>query len=509
MTVNTDVNRLAGALAQVLINAMDTDSKESGGWDGFLNNGPQKYMVGSKTLLGADAAVHAHGPNGIFSTAGIENLVVNAHMTPEDLDQHLKAFGTIYMNPIFPSLTGFSEDTGAEPDGKCEDCLGGTMQGCNLTATFGHICRGSDEIHIMRTIQMINRGETTPLTLLGDVLGPGGITKMPNTPTEWLEVTTKAEMVKVAILIQRKLMKMTWNGNPANNTVGGGYMEFPGLETLVGTGKVDINGAACESLDSLVMDFAKMDVGDADGGGNDIVTYISQMEWYIRHNAGRMGLMPVQWVICMRPELWYELSAVWACRYLTNRCTQMNLGSEALSISVNDDTAIKMRDAMRQGMYLIINGRQYPVIACDGMTETTPTQDEELNPGQFMSDIFFLPLTVRGGMSVLYWEYLDYSKADAQIALTKSGNDFWTDGGRFMWTVERMRGCFKMNAEIDLRIILRTPHVAARLDNIKYTPLLHLRSPFFGDPYFKKGGVSTRTNPMDNWYTEWSRPEQN
>jgi hypothetical protein len=136
-----------------------------------------------------------------------------------------------------------------------------------------------------------------------------------------------------------------------------------------------------------------------------------------------------------------------------------------------------------------------------------PNWDAALGAGNFMSDIFFLPLTVRGGMSVLYWEYLDYSKADAQIALTRSGNDFWTDGGRFFWTVERQRGCYKMNAEIDLRLILRTPHIAARLDDIKYTPLLHLRSPFAQDPYFKKGGVSTRTDPTSNWYHEWSDRE--
>lgn len=507
MTMSSvDVKNLSNALAQVLVNAMDTgekDNVETGGWAGVMQNGPKKYATGVKTLLGADAAVHAHGPGGIFSSSGIENVVVNAHMTAEDLDPRLRVFPTVYMNPLFPSLTGFSEDVGSEPDGVCEDCLGGTVQGCNLTATFGHVCRGSDEIHIMRTIQMLNRGETTPLTLLGDILGEGGISRMPNTPTEWLEVTTRAEMVKIALLMQRKLIRMTWNGNPANNTANGGYKEFPGLETLVGTGKVDAEtNTACAALDSLVMDFGKMDVGDQDAGGNDIVTYLSQMDWYMRHNATRMGLMPVDWVLCMRPELWFELTAIWSCRYLTNRC-ETNI-AQNMPISINDNTAIQMRDQMRDGNYLIINGRRYEVILCDGMTETTPTQDAELVPGEFMSDIFMIPLTVRGGMSVTYWEHLDYSKADAQIALTRSGNDFWTDGGRFFWTVERLRGCYKMNAEIDPRIILRTPHVAARLDNIKYTPLLHLRSPFFGDPYFKKGGVSTRTDPSSNWYHEWS-----
>lgn len=513
--VNVDVDVLANALAVALVGALDGGSKEateSGGWDSVLKN-PGKWVRGQKAPSGTPDNVNVHGPGGIFSVAGIENLVVNLHMTPVDLDPHLRVIPTVFMNPLYPFLTGFSEDTGAEPNGKCEDCLGGTMQGGILTAQFGHICRGSDEIHIMRTIQMINRGETTPLTLLGDVLGPGNISKMPNTPAEWLEVVTKAEMVKIAILIQRKIAKMTWNGNPANNTVGGGYQEFPGLEMLVGTGKVDaINGAAMGAADSLVMDFNFNNVDDIING-NDIVTYLSTMEWYVRHNAERMGFLPVQWAFCMRPELWQELTAIWPCRYNTNRCST-NLG-ENVNVNVIGNEMVGLRDRMREQMTIQINGRTYPVIVCDGITELhgnpgLPNFNANVPNGEYASNIYMLPLTVRGGISTLYWEHLDYSKADPEIALIRSNNDFWTDGGRFFWTVERLRGCYKMNAEIDLRIILRTPHLAARLDNVKYTPLLHLRSPFalldqtHSDPYFTKGGSSSRTLP--SYYSEWNLP---
>lgn len=512
-----DVQRLSGALAQVLVEAIDKEGeKESGGgWNAVMDAGAGRYAnwrSGYK-LTGADAAVHAHGPHGIFSTAGLDNIVVNAHMTPQDLDPLLRVYPTIYMNPLFPSLTGFSEDTGlegaAEPAGQCDTCPGGTMQGCTLTAQFGHVCRGSDEISITRVMQFINRGETTPLTLLGDILGPGGLSKMPNTPTEWLEVVTRSEMVKIAILIQRWIMRMTWRGDPAHNNVGGGYQEFPGLEMLVGTGKVDaLTGTTCPSMDSLVMDFGFTDVAGLNGG-NDIVAYISMMEYYTRHNADRMGLMPVNWVLAIRPELWYELTSIWPCRYLTDRCHTATDATGTV-VSVNDNTAVLLRDQMREGNYLMVNGRRIPVVQCDGIRElhsdaARPDFNANLGAGEYASDIYYLPLTVRGGMSVLYWEHLDYSKADPQIALTRSSNDFWTDGGRFLWDVERQRGCYKMNAALDPRIVLRTPHVAARLDNVKYTPLLHLRSPWAGDPYFKKGGVSTRTNPADSWYSEWNQ----
>lgn len=491
-----NVNVLANALAYAMLNPDKVA-------------GAKEFGFGQK-VSGTPDAVYAHGPGGIFSSSGIDNVVVNASMVPQGIDSILPVYPTIYTAPLYPTLTGFSEDTGDEPSGVCDDCLGGTMQGCNLTATFGRVCRESDEIEINRVMQQLNRGETTPLTLLGDVLGPGNMTKMPNTPAQWLEVVTRAEMVKVAVLIQRKLSRLNWQGDPANNTANGGYKEYPGLEMLVGTGKVDAEtGVACEALDSLVFDFAYNDVGGTIAG-NDIVVYISMMEWYVRHIAERTGMMPVNWVFAMRPELWYELSAIWACRYLTDRCNVIDGSNIDATPFINAENAVKIRDDMRNGMFITVNGRKYPVVTDDGITEEhgDPAYDNyssELTSGQYASDIFFLPTVVRGGMRVLYYEHMDYSKASADIALSKSGNDFWTDGGRFFWTAERLKWCYNMAAKVEPRIILRTPQLAARLDDVRYTPLKHLRSPFYGDPYFEKGGKSERSDPSDSWYNEWTR----
>ena len=124
------------------------------------------------------------------------------------------------------------------------------------------------------------------------------------------------------------------------------------------------------------------------------------------------------------------------------------------------------------------------------------------------NDIYFVPLTVRGGLATTYWEYLDYSRG-AMVGAA-DGNyapgDFWTDGGRYLWHKKpALNWCVQLLAKIEPRIILLTPQLAGRLQNVQYCPLQHERTPFPGDPYFVNGGVSTaRSGP--SFYSDWNLP---
>jgi len=309
-------------------------------------------------------------------------------------------------------------------------------------------------------------------------------------------------LVVVGIEFQRLLARKLWTGTPANNTAGGGYKEFPGLDMLIATGKIDaFTGVACPALDPDVKDF---DYSDVDGTDKSIVTYLTMMEAYLRHVASRTGMDPVDWVIVMRPDLWRELTAVWPCQYLTDRCGESSSGN-AVAV-INDNVNVNMRDQMRNGMYLVIGGRQYPVMLDDGINEETPTDTDELAPGEYASDIYFVPVRAKS-MPVLYWEYLDYSPA-LQQAGAFPGFDatsrFWaTDGGRYLWSTQNLNWCFKIQGKMEPRVILRTPQLAGRLQNVKYSPLQHLRSWDENSEYFKKGGNSEYTTPP-TYYSEWS-----
>jgi hypothetical protein len=456
-----------------------------------------------KAISGSPTGVAPYGPTGIFGTAGLDQVVINAHMSPSGIDRYLPVFPTVEVNPMFPAITGWGADSGTEASGVCDDCISNTPQTCIQTATFGRICRETEEMEINEIIQRINRGVMTDLRIHGSILGPGPFQPINANGSQWLKTAVHASMVSAGVSLQRKISQMIWSGNPANNSAGGGYKEFPGLDMLIATGKQDAEtGALCAALDPDIKSF---NYNDVCGTSPDIVEYISMMEIFLRHNAERMGLMPVQWVLAMRPELFFELTACWPCKYLTFRCED---AAGANATVINDNVNVSLRDNMRNGNYLLVNGRQIPVVTDDGIFESNNANDANLEAGQFASDIYFIPLTSRG-MPVTYWEHLDYTTTSAESVFMNGTQNWWpTDGGRFLWNSQQQSWCFKLQLKTEPRIIMRTPQLAGRIQDVMYSPLQHLRSPFptdsagDTDPYFVKGGKS-ETVPPSLW-SEWN-----
>ena len=70
--------------------------------------------------------------------------------------------------------------------------------------------------------------------------------------------------------------------------------------------------------------------------------------------------------------MFYEITEVWPCAYLTYRCTNIATGNTAF---VDSAEAIRLRDEMRgnvydrTGQYLLIDGVRVPVVLDDGIAE--------------------------------------------------------------------------------------------------------------------------------------------
>lgn len=462
----------------------------------------KQVATGTKAPNGSPDGNLIHGPGGIFGVAGLEQDVISARVTPRGIGSMLKAVPSIYTNPEFAYFTGFELVPGqSQPSGECDTCVRSESEGCIQTAQFGRVCAETKEIAINDVMQRINRGEID-LNLVNSVLGQdeAWLPREALSSEKLINIATAWAMVEVGVTMQNMLVPMVWQGNPANS-VGTGYKEFPGLDILIGTNKVDAHtGVACGALNSDVKEFGYAHISSTDASGNFvIVRLLEDLVRYLYHNAHRMNLLPVQWALVMRPELWTELLEIWPTAYFATR----NLALPAGNTNFLDATRIReLYQSMASGMYLDVAGMRIPVITDDGIFEFDSTNSANVPAGSYASSIYAVPLTFLGGRMGTYVEYKDYRGARADMSYLNNKGDFWSDDGKFMWVVEQQKWCYTLSGKIEPRIILKVPQLAGRIDHILYTPAQHYRSPFETSSYFLKGGTSERSTV--SLYSDWN-----
>lgn len=450
-----------------------------------------KDALHTKTPASVNTATRLHGATGIFGAAGLERDVITAHVRPYGVAQRLPLFPSTSEQPFFPALTGYTDTSGTEATNACDDAPAGYVKSCLLTAVFGMERVDTQTVEMDKVMLKVNRGDFTDLVLRGKVLGLTGLEPSGLDQGRILDVITMSEMVTAAVNVERRLSQRIWQGvvTIAN--------QFPGLDVQIATGQVDaVTNTLCPALDSDVKDY------NLAAMGNNIVEYVSMLEYYIYHNALTMGLDPATWVFVMRPELWFELTAIWPCAYNTNKCSNAIVPTNS-QVFIDGRENTSDRDRMREGMYIDINGRRYDVVLDTGIFEHNANNNAGLIPGQYASSIYMVPLTIAGGMPVTYREYVDYRQAQPDVSLLRGMEDFfWTDNGVYSWAIENIKWCYKLSLKTEQRVILRAPQLAGRIDNVMYEPLQHLREPYPDSPYFNDGGVSLRDN-MSTYYAVW------
>jgi hypothetical protein len=293
------------------------------------------------------------------------------------------------------------------------------------------------------------------------------------------------------VSLYRLLNRQLWRGNPANNTAGGGYMEMTGLSVLVATGYKDAQtGTSLPSIDSQLMNFGSKSINTAPNG-DAIVNTVAYLMNYLSQLASSTGVDPVRWVIVLRRELFFELTKVWPCAYMTTGC-QVATGSTQF---IDATQQIAMRDDMRAGKYLMVNGDRYDVVIDDGIPMDTNTTSSAVASGCVRSDIYVLPMSIVGGRSTLYLEYFDFNNPSISDALSGSNMILGRVEGAFLTVPRQTNFCVTWQTKIEPRLVLRTPWLAGRIQNVVCCPALMPREPFPTDPYFVNGGEVTRSGP--------------
>lgn len=462
--------------------------------------------VRTKAVGSTPTATYAHGgKGGLFSAPGLSRPLFTAMVLPSfGLASALPVRSSNETNPLFGIITGVTASSGDEPEGVCDDPpTAGLAKLCTHTFAFGRLSRQSKVFDIDRVGKIINRSDFTDFQVMGNpfdvALGPtvpGGAV----TPAEIARSEVAKSMFELATAWSRDFAKLTWTGNPTNNTAGGGYAEFYGLESLVNTGYRDaLTGIACPAADSIVRDFNGLDVHTSP---DTAVKWITNTYRNLKFLARKAGLEPVRWVLAMTFGMFYELTDVWPMSYLTYR-NVITMGSNTAFVQTSE--AEKMREEMRgdlynySGQFLLIDGQRVPVVIDDTIPET------DLG-GAFRSDLYFIPLTVLGQVPVTYWETFNYEAAgtiDFARAFAPGDTYYTSDGGRFLWHKKPPTNfCVQLLAKTEPRLLMLTPYLAARLENLDYQPIEHERSWETTVPsYYKDGGRTEQDTTVPSYYS--------
>lgn len=423
-----------------------------------------------------------HGPGGIFNVLGTDPTVISAYVRPfQSIATVLPLEANNDTNPQYASFTGYTADEGSQPVLVCDPAPTNDMKSCYLTAQFGVDRQDTKTIEPGQIIRRVNRGDFEDLNFAGQVLGLEQVTPAGLDADAIISLVTMAAMVGAAGASQKRIIRQFWQGIVANQG------EFPGLDVQIATGQVDAKlNQACPALDSDVKNFAYNEVG---GTGLDIAEYLEMLEFFLTTNAEGMGL-DVEWVWAMRPQLWQRLTSIWPVKYNTIPEDLILAATTGNRVTIDGTDMTTQRDAMRRSMVLTVNGTDYPVVKDIGIAEANNITDANLAAGEFASSIYFVPVRVNG-IAATERQYLDYRDWTGQI-IRPDKQDFWTDDGIYSWAVSTVNWCHTFALRTEQRIVLRTPQLAGRLDDVMYRPLQHLRSPFTESPYHVDGGVSIR-----------------
>ena len=465
-------------------------------------------LIRTKAVSSTPSTIYGHGPGAAFSHPGLSQQVFNAMILP-----HLGLQGMLPYrmsqdtNPLYGILTGVTATTGSNPTGECDDPkTAGLAKLCMTSQPFARFSLQTRVFDIEHFGERTNRGEFMDLQLIGNpLLNADGQPSMPGAATAASALRNEASkgLFEFAASWAREFAHVTYDGTPVNNTAGGGYKEYYGLETLVNTGYQDAEAAVpCSAADSIVESFGNNDITSADA---DLVGKVQDIFFRLRHIASRAGLGNVRWVMTMSLGMFYRLSEVWAYYYYTRALDSLTFNS-AVNLNISGSSAVDLRDQWRgnlqtrQGQFLMIDGQRIDVILDDAIPET------EITPGKFAGPIYILPLTVLGGTPVLYYEQFNFNTPGGALEgaqMLAPGDTYYvTDGGGFLWHKKPPTNyCVQLMTLNRQRLVLRTPYIAAVITDVLWSPLTtHERSPFTDSAYFADGGRTSRAGYGPSFY---------
>jgi hypothetical protein len=440
-----------------------------------------------------------HGYNALFNNFGIEPGVITTYIGPKGIEQALESMGHVQksqlLNPVFEILTGQTASSGDEPTTPCDENvpIPGDLKVCNQTWPFGEFTMKTKPIRIDNAGELINRSEILDLRLLNNPFGDANAIVPTGSQNLFRNKLTKA-VVELTNDFKRRYARLVWTGSPVNTAAStGGYLEYNGFERLVNDSYQDVfTTLPCSAANSMIVSFPSAIMQNNAAGYVQAMVETYRAQKYL---ADQLMIGDVDFAFVMRYQAFLSFTAVWPCAYETYRCYTAAPGGNSVVIDTSTADNNRLRDDMRSGHFLLIDGERVPVIIDTTMAETN------IGNGNFQSDVYLLPLkSATLGGQLLYMDYFDYNGPFGMGDILKwlGPQDEYRVSPDGRYAIHFLGGtsfCKQVEIRTRKRIILRAPFLAARIEDAQYAVYAHEREWQPGTSFYEDGGATSFAGP--------------
>lgn len=464
---------------------------------------------------------YGHGNGGLWSVPGQDRQVFNAMQYPLPgllsklsvrYDGRDSEFGG-YSSPLMTILTGVTKgnlDTVSnQPTAQCDPGPeGGLKKVGTMVVPYGQYS-GSVSLNLDKATTLRDIADPTYLQLVGNP--QAGNQFIQPTSTNFQQSITKNELherlFESGTSFTRMLNERLYIGDPTNSAGSDNWKDIQGLDIFINSGnKRDaFTSNVLTAANSVIVPFGNQQIAS---GPQDIWRNIDstwyQLDWISRQE----GFGEWEGLISIHPMLFNELTEIAPVKQYYAFLTAIGQYTNG-RVNFSGTELMNMQMDMRSNLYLPIRGKKIPVVLDDSIPETDVTNNAALSAGQFASDIRFVNTSVMGGIETTYIQAFNQANAMAD-AITTAGRlgafTYTSDGGLYRWYVRANGPCFQWDYKMRFRLMVHCTQLCARITNVAYAPLQHIRSSDPDSTYFANGG---RTNaPQDSFYVSWTSSPQ-
>lgn len=435
-----------------------------------------------------------HGYTSLFNTPGVDPGIATTYIGPRGVEDYLEKIGHVqrsqFLNPLVGILTGQTASSGSEPTGPCSEDVPvpGDLKMCYFTWPFGEFTMKTKPIRIDNAGALINRSEPLDLRLLNNPFADAAQI-VPAGDQNLFRNKLAKSVVELTNDFKRRYAQEVYIGAPsrASYFTDGVYgATYNGLDRIVNTGyQSSISQADCDALDSVVVNRSGAIIQNT--AAATVQTYVETYR-QLTKLAEDIGANDVEWVFFMRYQKFLSLTQVWPCAYETYRCFNASPGGADIVIDMSASDQQQMRQAMRDGMYLLIDGKKVPVVTDSTLIELN------IGSGNFQSDTYLLAVRSPSlGGQLLYMDYFNYrGPFGMQAILPQLGpQDEYrvSPDGRFaIFFLAGTAFCKQVMIRTAKRIIERAPFLCAKIEDERYAVYAHERDWQPGTSFFQDGG---------------------